>query len=781
MTSVCIGIPVYEQPAELGKTLESLWANTPKPFEILLLPDGPDDGTRAELDKISHLPQSMTDEPLGAAACFNRLVTNTQADVVVLLESGCVVGSDWLRIILCALEADPTHGLAGPSTNHCWNEQSLLRHGVVHPSTLSMTSTLNDVSRVSHSVMHRFGSAFHRLEPLHSLADFCYAVRRQVIEAVGLADEGYGLGPCWEMDYNIRAARAGFRGLWACGAYVHRGPMSHRRVREETRLFDANKQRYQNKFCGLHLRHETTAYESHCRGEECEHFAPVDLIQIRHPQASRQAPSPTVTPLAVRSETPLVSCIMSTSNRRDYVLQSIRYFQRQDYPNCELLILDDEVGPDLSAEVEGDSRIRYFRLPGKLSIGSKRNRGCQLARGTFLAQWDDDDWYASSRLSAQLEPLISGSAQISALSAGVFFDLPHWEFWRVSPELHRRMFVGDVHGGTLVYHRSLFDHGVRYPDRSIAEDAWFLWHSLQRGAQVRKIPGEDLFVYVRHATSSWAFRCGEFLEPSGWTQVEPPSLLDGDIEFYRALRSSAHQPRSPLEPIVTCIMPTANRRNFVPRAIRCFQAQNYIHRELLILDDGDDCIVDLVPRDERIHYVRLETHPTLGCKRNLACEMSRGEYIMHWDDDDWASPLRISIQVEAMRARPDIDVCGLDRLFFYSASQQEAWLYSHPPGSRAWLSGNTLCYRKSLWQKHRFPEINEGEDTLFVWSLSERQILPLHNPNFFVATIHSRNTSPKRTCAPGWNRVSSQEIELLLGNQAQLLDLLDGKESRESC
>jgi glycosyltransferase involved in cell wall biosynthesis len=768
MTSICIGIPVFEQPAQLQRTLESLWANTPKPFDVLLLPDGPDELTLAGLRDLSHLPQSLTDQALGAAACLNRLAASTQADVVVLLESGCVVGKGWLEALLTVLQADPSHGLAGPSTNHCWNEQSLARHGVVHPSTFSTAHTLADINRVSHSVMQRFGTSFRSLEPLHSLADFCYAVRRQVIDAVGLADETYGLGPCWEMDYNIRAARAGFRGVWACGAYVQRGPFSHRRALEETRLFDASKRRYQGKFCALHLRQQTTTYEPHCRGDECEHFAPPDLIQIRHPQPSVEpAPRPTL-PLTVRNDPPLVSCIMSTSNRPAYVLQSIRYFQRQDYPNRELLVLDDTVGPDLTTETQCDQRVRYFRLPGKLSIGAKRNRGCELARGTFIAQWDDDDWYAPSRLSAQLEPLLSGAAQVTALSAGFFFDLPRWQFWRVSSALHRRMFVGDVHGGTLVFHRSLFDRGVRYPDRSIAEDAWFLWYAGQRGAHVRRVPGDDLFVYVRHGSSSWEFRCGEFLDPAGWRQVEPPSVLGADIEFYRQVSSCEQDTGTLAKPLVTCIMPTANRGSFVTRAIRCFQAQDYTNRELLIIDDGADEVANLVPDDGRISYVRLDTHPSLGAKRNLACEMARGEYIMHWDDDDWASPSRISIQMQAMTAHPQIDICGLDRLYFYDQSRAEAWLYSHPPGSRAWLSGNTLCYRRSLWQKRRFPEINEGEDTLFVWSLSERQMLSLHNPHFFVATIHPGNTSPKRTGAPGWNRVSQEEITQLLGNDAPL-------------
>ena len=51
-----------------------------------------------------------------------------------------------------------------------------------------------------------------------------------------------------EMDYNIRAARAGWRGVWACGAYVYRPPFTGRRAKDERRLFEANKRRYQDKF-----------------------------------------------------------------------------------------------------------------------------------------------------------------------------------------------------------------------------------------------------------------------------------------------------------------------------------------------------------------------------------------------------------------------------------------------------------------------------------------------------------------------------------------------------
>jgi glycosyltransferase involved in cell wall biosynthesis len=212
-------------------------------------------------------------------------------------------------------------------------------------------------------------------------------------------------------------------------------------------------------------------------------------------------------------------------------------------------------------------------------------------------------------------------------------------------------------------------------------------------------------------------------------------------------------------------MPTANRRDFVARAIRYFQQQDYDNRELLVLDSGDDLIADLIPIDPAIRYIKAHDQRSLGTKRNFACQLASGDYILHWDDDDWSSPSRISTQMRAMQQHPDIDICGLSNLYFYNPVSGQAWLYTHPSGSHAWLSGNTLCYRKSLWQKRPFPEINEGEDTLFVWALSERQMLALPDSGFFVATVHAHNTSPKRTHTPGWNSVPQHTVARLIGEQ----------------
>src|SRR5438132_1347458 len=122
MTKVCIGIPVQSEPQRLRATLDSLRRTTGAGTDVVLLPDDSDAATKEFAARL-HVPIVTGGAAKGAATCFNRLAAHSDADVVILLESGARVGSRWLEHLLRALDADPQNGLAGPSTNHAWNEQ----------------------------------------------------------------------------------------------------------------------------------------------------------------------------------------------------------------------------------------------------------------------------------------------------------------------------------------------------------------------------------------------------------------------------------------------------------------------------------------------------------------------------------------------------------------------------------------------------------------------------------------------------------------------------------
>ena len=203
------------------------------------------------------------------------------------------------------------------------------------------------------------------------------------------------------------------------------------------------------------------------------------------------------------------------------------------------------------------------------------------------------------------------------------------------------------------------------------------------------------------------------------------------------------------QPLISCIMPTYNRRRFVPQAIRYFQRQNYPNRELIVVDDGSDAIQDLIPEDSRIRYVRLERKRSIGEKRNIGCQEARGDIIAHWDDDDWIAPWRLCYQIECLQ-REVASICGLDKLLFFDPKDKQVWQYVYPAGGKPWVAGGTMCYRKSLWEANRFSDVDNGEDTHFVWNLRGERVLALPNTEFYVALLHGQNTSAKVRNGSRW-------------------------------
>lgn len=215
-------------------------------------------------------------------------------------------------------------------------------------------------------------------------------------------------------------------------------------------------------------------------------------------------------------------------------------------------------------------------------------------------------------------------------------------------------------------------------------------------------------------------------------------------------------------PLASCIMPTANRRRFVPAAIAQFLAQDYPNAELVILDDGDEPVGDLIPSHPALRYLRTPRHRNLGAKRNAACEAARGDIILHWDDDDWYAPHRIRVQVEALTAS-GADMCGIDRALFFDPRLPAAWEYVYPAGGAPWVCGATLCFRRAFWRERPFPDTNVGEDACFAAAVRSGKLYVLPDNRFFVALVHAANTSPKQVRDPRWQKRPVEAITAITG------------------
>ena len=206
-----------------------------------------------------------------------------------------------------------------------------------------------------------------------------------------------------------------------------------------------------------------------------------------------------------------------------------------------------------------------------------------------------------------------------------------------------------------------------------------------------------------------------------------------------------------LYPLVSCIMPTRNRRAFVAQSIWYFLRQDYPEKELIIVDDGNDAVSDLIPDDNRVRYIRLERSLPVGAKRNLACEMSNGELIAHWDDDDWMAPRRLSTQVSHLMAANAL-ACGVRELLLYHVNAGQAWSYKPQAEGGPSVAGPTLLYRRSLWQEHPYPELRMGEDAAFLTLCPPEKVSSIEDTNLCIGTLHEGNEGKSHRMPPVWER-----------------------------
>jgi glycosyltransferase involved in cell wall biosynthesis len=442
---------------------------------------------------------------------------------------------------------------------------------------------------------------------------------------------------------------------------------------------------------------------------------------------------------------------MPTGNRKWYVNKAIELFNAQDYPNKELIIVYNHPS-DIPDELMQAENIQWLKTE-TTSIGSKRNAGCSYARGSIIAQWDDDDIYHPTRLSVQAAPIIAGIADITALQHMLFYEHDTGKTWSCTPELFATLFAKQVAGGTLVYQKKIWDRLARYQPINLREDAEFLIDAIHKGARLKPIQGKGIFIYRRHSRNTWRFNPILQIGQPGWKEEDFPAwattvLTESNPNNYSNL------------PMVSCIMPTADRNEYIPKAIEYFLDQTYANRELIILDDGMFPVSAMIPFHPQIRYIRQTTKSTIGTKRNTACRLSHGEIIMHWDDDDWYAHDWISEQVAFMQ-RTDADISGLMEVIFYQPAKNKAWKYVYPHASPAWVAGATLAYKKYIWEAHPFKEIQVGEDNYFVWQ-SAGKVIPHTYLHGFVSHIHAGNTSPKHTHDPRWLEFPTDEVKKIL-------------------
>jgi teichuronic acid biosynthesis glycosyltransferase TuaG len=106
---------------------------------------------------------------------------------------------------------------------------------------------------------------------------------------------------------------------------------------------------------------------------------------------------------------PLVSIIIPTFNRCDYLTETVASILKQTYVHFELIIISDRSSDETALAVQkmADPRCRFYELPVKSNGPAYvRNFGVTQSNGSLIAFCDDDDLWLPTKLETQVNYLL---------------------------------------------------------------------------------------------------------------------------------------------------------------------------------------------------------------------------------------------------------------------------------------------------------------------------------------------------------------------------------------
>ena len=120
--------------------------------------------------------------------------------------------------------------------------------------------------------------------------------------------------------------------------------------------------------------------------------------------------------------------------------------------------------------------------------------------------------------------------------------------------------------------------------------------------------------------------------------------------------------------MISIISPCYNVETYLLRFVDSVLAQTYSDWELILIDDGSldrtgRICDEYVEKDRRIHVIHQQNEGVSEA-RNRGLEISKGEYIVFWDADDWAEPdLLYKMHSACVRAGCEMAAC--DAYYIY--------------------------------------------------------------------------------------------------------------------
>jgi glycosyltransferase involved in cell wall biosynthesis len=226
---------------------------------------------------------------------------------------------------------------------------------------------------------------------------------------------------------------------------------------------------------------------------------------------------------------------------------------------------------------------------------------------------------------------------------------------------------------------------------------------------------------------------------------------------------------------VSIITPTRDRERLLPLVYSCVSSQDWPNIEWLIDDDSIDRSPFLDKLDDsRVKYHYEARQRSLGIKRNQLVGRSLGEYIVHFDDDDYYAPSYIS-QAVASLVRSNADLRKLTGTFIYDQRYERLFYWdqleaaklqfvckSNLPLSSRVVNvavqekaerhrlgyGFSYVYKRKVWQAAKFPDWDFAEDLCFMEAAIAKQFRVIFVQDVEGLCLHMIHEANLSGCFP---------------------------------
>jgi teichuronic acid biosynthesis glycosyltransferase TuaG len=196
----------------------------------------------------------------------------------------------------------------------------------------------------------------------------------------------------------------------------------------------------------------------------------------------------------------LVSIITPTYNDVRFISDTIRSIQKQEYQNWELLITDDcstdETVKIIRDFIKSDHRIKLFILNNNSGAGIARNNSIMHAKGRYIAFCDSDDQWKESKLSKQIDFMITNDLSFTYSSYDVIDEENNKLKSIYSPiklsykEMLRNNYIGCL---TAIYDQDKL--GKLYMSKIRKRQDWTLWLKIFKIIKNARGIRESLAIY----------------------------------------------------------------------------------------------------------------------------------------------------------------------------------------------------------------------------------------------------------------------------------------------